>query len=144
MTGKELYNLIAGHYSDFKKMADEGSEFMKYIYDFKDADDYVLNGYFDKNYLANEKKLMTHGEKLYKDYIKTIDPKFKKMRLMYAHSFISAKWNAESMMTKLNAAIKNKDAKEFCEVMAAREVVMDRYFAQIARVDNWLRLNENK
>lgn len=144
MTGKELYKLITGHYADFKKMADEGSEFMKYIYDFKDADDYVLNGYFSKDYLSYEKKLMTYGEKLYKEYIKTVDPKFKKMRLMYAHSFIGAKWNAESIIAKLNAAITSKDAKEFCEVMAVREEVMDRYFAQIARVDNWLRLNKHK
>lgn len=141
MTGKELYKLIAGHYADFKKMADEGAEFMKYIYDYKDVDDYIFNGFFDKNYLANEKKMMTHGEKLYKEYIKTIDTKFKKMRSMYAHGFIGAKWNAESIMAKLNAAIKNKDAKEFCEVMAAREDVMDKYFAVIARVDNWIRLN---
>lgn len=142
MTGKELYKLITGHYSDFKKMADEGSEFMKYIYDFKDVNDYVLNGFFDKSYLANEKKLMTYGEKIYKDYIKTVDPKFKKMCLMYAHSFIGAKWKAESVTAKLNTAIKNKDAKEFCEVMAVRGDVMDKYFAMIARVDNWLKLNE--
>ena len=33
--------------------------------------------------------------------------------------------------------------RRWCEVMAAHEDVMDKYFAQIARVDNWLRLNEH-
>lgn len=141
MTGKELYKLIAGHYADFKKMADEGSEFMKYIYDFKDVDDYVLNGFFSKDYLSYEKKMMKHGEFVYGNYIKSVEPWGKKMRSMYAHAFIGAKWKAESIMVKLNSAIKNKDARAFCEVMAVREDVLDKYFAQIARVDNWLRLN---
>lgn len=134
--------MISSHYSDFKKMADEGSKFMKYIYDFKDADDYALNGYFDKTYLSYEKKMMKHGEELYNKYIKTKDEKFKKLRSMYAHSFIGAMWKAQSIMTNLNEAIKNKDAKKFCDVMACREDELDKYFATIARVDNWIRLNE--
>ena len=91
--------------------------------------------------MSYEKKLITHGEELCAKYIKTTDPKFKKMRSMYAHAFIGAKWKVESIMAKLNAAIKNKDAEAFCEVMAVREDVLDKHFAQIARVDNWLRLN---
>lgn len=142
MTGSELYKLVSSHYSQFKKMADEGSEFMKYIYDFKDADDYALNGFFDKTYLSYDKKMMKHGDELYKKYIKTTDPKFKKLRSMYAHSFIGAMWKAQNTMVKLNEAIKNKDAKKFCDVMACRGDEADQYFAMIARVDNWIRLNE--
>lgn len=45
-------------------------------------------------------------------------------------------------MVQLNAAINSKNAKEFCNVMAVREDILDKYFAQIALVDNWLRMRD--
>lgn len=142
MTGKELYKTIVDHYHDCKKMLVEGVDCAKYVEKYKDEDDFVLNGYFDKKYLANEEKLMKHGKELYDKYIKTKDAKFKQLRMLYAHGFIGAMWNAESIMAKLYAAIKSKDSKEFCNVMVVREDILDKYFAQIARIDNWLRMNK--
>ena len=145
MSGTELYELIASHYADFKKMADEGTECMKYIYDFNDVDDFVLNGFFDKDYFSFEKKMLKHGEEIYDTYIKkSKDEKFKKLRSMYAHDFIGAMWKAKDWTKELNCAIKTKNARAFCDVMACRSDVTDKYFAMIARVENWLKLNIEK
>lgn len=144
MTGKELYKTVVDHYHDCKKMLAEGVDCAKYVEKYKDEDDFVLNGYFDKCYLANEKKLIKHGKELYDKCIKTKDKKFRELRMLYAHSFIGAMWNADSAMTKLNAAIKNKDAKAFCDVMAVRDDILDKYFAMIARVDSWMKSNRKE
>lgn len=144
MTGKELYKLITSYYADFKKMADEGSESLKYIYDFNDSDDYVLNGFFDKKYLEYDKKMIRHGDEIYDKYIKSRDEKFKQLRSMYAHDFIGAMWTAKDWMKELNSAIKNKNVRAFCDIMASRKDVLDKYFAMIARVENWVRLNIEK
>ena len=72
--------------ADRKKMLAEGVHCAKYVEKYKDGDDFTLNGYFGKRYLANEKKLIKHGKELYYKHIKTKDEKCNHLRMLYAHT----------------------------------------------------------
>ena len=150
MAEKDWYKHYTAEYHDYVKLwKDSKAEDMKkWILSFKDADDYILNGVISKKYLKYEKILLKYGEQLDKQFMASeldkdqrLRKRYKELWSLYCHGFSHAMWKAQTSTKELEDAYKHKDAKRFINAVVANSKDMQAFAGEIARVENWLRLN---